>query len=172
MTSSTPRWSGSTGSTTVGFWSPSATYHRSSSRVSTGSSRPRTIQSDPRNRVSTEPGAIHCCCESALDAACCPIWCPIWCPIARAAHLSRNGQADLRKEAVTCCLARMGRARMLAIHSPIGGGTALPNASGMAGARPGNCADCAKMTPRGLSVLDRTARRMVAQGVGGPGLCG
>jgi len=57
--SSSRRWSGSTGSTTDGCSSRSATYRSPSSRVSLGLSRPRTIQSDSRSRVSTEPGAIH-----------------------------------------------------------------------------------------------------------------
>lgn len=50
-----------------------------------------------------------------------------------------------------------GAARMLAIHSPIGGATALPNASGMAGARPVQLRRLREDDPPDLSVLDRAA---------------
>lgn len=51
----------------------------------------------------------------------------------------------------------MGRARMLAIQSPIGGATALPNASGRAGARPVQLRRLREDDPPDLSALDRTA---------------
>jgi len=56
---SSPRSNGCTGSTTTDCASRSATFHRRSSKGSTGLGRPRTIQSGSRNQVSGEPGAIR-----------------------------------------------------------------------------------------------------------------
>ena len=59
MRSSTPPWSGSTGSTTGGCWSRSATSHQPSSRPPTGERRPQAASTDSSNRASDEPGAVH-----------------------------------------------------------------------------------------------------------------
>ena len=61
-TSSTPPWSGSTGSTTVGSWSPSATSHRLSSRPHSGERRTPATLFDSGTRASNEPGAIQTGC--------------------------------------------------------------------------------------------------------------
>jgi hypothetical protein len=59
--SSTPPWSGSTGSTTAGSWSPSATCPRPSSRRTTIEGRPQAASTHSSNRASgePEPGAVH-----------------------------------------------------------------------------------------------------------------
>jgi len=57
--SSTPPWSGSTGSITAGSWSPSAMSRRPSSRPPTGEGRPQTASPDSSNQASGEPGAVH-----------------------------------------------------------------------------------------------------------------
>ncbi len=58
-TSSTPPWSGSTGSTTAGCWSRSATSHRPSSRPPTTNGRTPATLFNPSNQASGEPGAVQ-----------------------------------------------------------------------------------------------------------------
>jgi transposase InsO family protein len=57
--SSTPPWSGSTGSTTAGSWNRSATSHHRSSRPPTGEQRPPAASTDSSTRASDKPGAVQ-----------------------------------------------------------------------------------------------------------------
>ena len=57
--SSTPPWSGSTGSTTAGSWNPSAMSHQPSSRPHSTERRTPATLLDSSNQASDEPGAIH-----------------------------------------------------------------------------------------------------------------
>jgi putative transposase len=59
--SSTPPWSGSTGSTTAGCWSRSATSRRPSSRPPTIEGRIPAGPPDSRTQASGKPGAVHSC---------------------------------------------------------------------------------------------------------------
>ncbi len=59
MTSSTPRSSGSTGSITVGSWSPSATSRPQSSRPLTGAGRAPRKMPHSEIRASGEPGTVQ-----------------------------------------------------------------------------------------------------------------
>jgi putative transposase len=58
-TSNTPPWSGWTGSTTGGSWSPSATSRRASSKPHSTERRTPATLLDSSNRASDEPGAVH-----------------------------------------------------------------------------------------------------------------
>jgi putative transposase len=58
-TSSTPPWSGSTGATTAGSWSPSAMSHRPSSRPHPQDRRTPATPLDSSTRASDEPGTVH-----------------------------------------------------------------------------------------------------------------
>src|SRR5512132_1210165 len=57
--SSTPPWSGSTGSTTGASWRPSAMSRRLSSRPHSWERRTPATLSDSSNQASDEPGAVH-----------------------------------------------------------------------------------------------------------------
>jgi len=57
--SSTPPWSGSTGSTTGGCWSPSATSRRPNLRPPTARGRIPAALPDSRTRASGKPGAVQ-----------------------------------------------------------------------------------------------------------------
>jgi transposase InsO family protein len=58
--SSSPRWNGSTGSTTAGCWSPSATFRRWKPRHATvPCCKSRPWQRDSNETASGKPGAVH-----------------------------------------------------------------------------------------------------------------
>jgi putative transposase len=59
LRSSTPPWSGSTGSTTAGSWRPSALSHRPGSKPTITEGRIPATLLDSSTRASTEPGAVQ-----------------------------------------------------------------------------------------------------------------